>query len=137
MLIKRINVFLLLCVGLLVNTEIEAQDYRDDISNGLSALKEHDSDSALYYFWTASQKGMSQDSLYYFLAEMYISRSVYDTALGLNYAIKAEDESDFKRTVLKQRYSIFSYLGRQEPHCNPKVSPMEKTNNGKNKADAF
>lgn len=114
MLKKRIIIMIFLCIGVLtfyIRAETASQVYDTDISKGLGALKQNENDSALFYFWQASQKGMSQDSLFYFLAELYINRGIYDTALALNYAIKAEKENDFKRGALKQRYGIFSVLG--------------------------
>jgi hypothetical protein len=98
----------LLCIPILA--EPDTPKYYNDIEKGIASLKEEEPDSALFYFWQASLKGMPRDSLYFFLAKIYIVRGVFDTALALNYAINAPVKSSFKRATLQQRYVIFSYL---------------------------
>jgi len=85
--------------------------YSNNVNKGIISLKSLETDSALWYFWNASLQGMSKDSLYYFLAELYIVKETLDTALMLNYSIKADTRSGFKRALLQQRFLIYSGLG--------------------------
>lgn len=118
----------LLCIS--TYSESGTPIYLDYIEKGTNSLKNEKSDSALYYFWQASVNGMPRDSLYFFLARLYITQGVFDTALAFNYAINAPDKSSFKRAALKQRYIIFSYLNlsrRAEETLDSLWAHREKT----------
>ncbi|MBN1980089.1 MAG: hypothetical protein JW795_01050 [Chitinivibrionales bacterium] len=87
-----------------------AEGYTRHVELGLHAIQQKSFDSALVWFWKAAKTGMSRDSLYYFLAELYRVKNVFDTALALNYSIKAAPKSMLKRRTLVQRYVIFNTL---------------------------
>lgn len=74
-------------------------------------LRRQESDSAYYYATAAFDMGMARDSLLYFWSEVYRQKGVYDTALLLNYAIKAEKEHTLSAKQLEQRYLIYKGLG--------------------------
>lgn len=85
--------------------------YRASCRRGKAALQSLYLDSAKFHFFLAYKKGMPVDSLYYFLAEIYMARHTYDSALALNYAIGKSESNSFEMRILKQRYFIYSGLG--------------------------
>lgn len=86
-------------------------DYAQPCDRGVAAFEERQLDSAFYYFARAYSRGMPADSLYYFWANVYLARNVYDSALALNYAIQDTGRTRFRRQVLEQRRDIFERLG--------------------------
>ncbi len=78
---------------------------------GLETARNLKTDSALYYLNQAFEKGIKDDSLYYLWAEIYLYRSVPDTALALSFSIKPSAGSALNTLALKQRYAIYNMLG--------------------------
>lgn len=78
-----------------------------------SLLKIGDFDNAIIQYFMASENGMTQDSLYYFWAELYLKKGNPDSALAANsFALKKTDTATtFKEQLYIQRYSIFTFLG--------------------------
>lgn len=110
---KRVrDLYFILLIGLVCSFSFanNSGTNTSEIQKGLNALENNKPDSALFYFWKASKNGMSKDSLYYFLTEIYIQKKVLDTALMLNYAINSNRNSDIKNQVLMQRHTIFVLL---------------------------
>lgn len=78
---------------------------------GLSAARKGTADSALYCMKKSFAGGISDDSLYYLWAEIFLYRGVLDTALALNYSIPAAAGSSLFKKAVEQRYTIFKTLG--------------------------
>jgi hypothetical protein len=78
---------------------------------GLDAAHQSDSILAMSCLKQAFRQGMTDDSLYYLGAEVYLYKGVLDTALALNYAIKLQPASDLRILALRQRYGIYVALG--------------------------
>ncbi len=87
------------------NTALEKRN------QGLMALENNEPDSAVVYFVKAYEKGMSRDSFYYYLARTYAARGITDTALALNYSVKADMMHPLKRSLLRQRHTIYTTMG--------------------------
>ncbi len=58
--------------------------------------------------------GMSQDSLYYFLAETALSKYTYDTAMAFNFSMRPKPKGPFREMMLKQRYRLYVLAGLKE-----------------------
>ncbi len=82
--------------------------YRD---RGWDALKKKHYRAASEAFLRAGTQGMSRDSLLLLLAEVYTRKGVLDTALGFNHAASPDTGSQLLRTLLQQRYRIYTALG--------------------------
>ncbi|MBN1129240.1 MAG: hypothetical protein JXA71_09655 [Chitinispirillaceae bacterium] len=84
------------------------------VSNVTEALDAGRYDAAYEYFQTAFSRGLSEDSLYYFWAEIYCRRGVLDTALALNIAARRKNAGGLTIPLLQQRYVIYATLGWAE-----------------------
>ncbi|MDB5048822.1 MAG: hypothetical protein JWO30_1893 [Fibrobacteres bacterium] len=93
------------------HSENPANGSRTLALKGIEALKENNPDSALELFMEAHRKGMSKDSLYYFLAEAALSHAAYDTAMAFNLSIRSPGKGPFRESVLGQRYRLYSKSG--------------------------
>jgi hypothetical protein len=80
-------------------------------NRGLSAARSGNADTALVCLKRAFAGGLSDDSLYYLWAEVFLYRGVLDTALALNYSVVTPSGTALHRQLLKQRHTIFSSLG--------------------------
>ena len=80
-------------------------------NTGLTAARKGNTDTALSCLKRAFAGGLSDDSLYYLWAEVFLYRGVLDTALALNYSVKTVAEGGMHKLVLKQRHMIFTALG--------------------------
>ncbi|MEO6097835.1 MAG: hypothetical protein ABIW76_20135 [Fibrobacteria bacterium] len=78
---------------------------------GALALEENRPDTALELFMEAQRRGMSKDSLYYFLAEAALTHSALDTAMAFNLSIHPPKEGPFRESVLNQRYRLYTQTG--------------------------
>jgi hypothetical protein len=78
---------------------------------GLDMIGRCSYDDALYFFGRAASAGMSKDSLCFFLAQVYLSKGDFDTALVFNYGIGAKDNTALAIGKYKQRRAIYSGLG--------------------------
>ncbi|MBN1578121.1 MAG: hypothetical protein JW913_16285 [Chitinispirillaceae bacterium] len=77
---------------------------------GIRMLKSGMPDSARQYFTAAYRCGMSRDSMYYFAAELYLSKGATDSAMTFNMALERRGNFD-RRLYLEQRTRIFRALG--------------------------
>ena len=78
---------------------------------GIAAARSNATDSASFYMKKSFAAGISDDSLYYLWAEIFLSKGVLDTALALNYSIPVSDTNTLFKKVLEQRYAIYTTLG--------------------------
>ncbi|MBN1757174.1 MAG: hypothetical protein JW863_02585 [Chitinispirillaceae bacterium] len=78
---------------------------------GLAAARKAEPDTALVCLKNAFSQGLSDDSLYYLWAEVYLYKGVLDTALALNYSVFADTTSALRSQVVKQRHMIYTSLG--------------------------
>ena len=79
-------------------------------SKGISAARSNQPDSAQKYLKAVFNQGISDDSLFYLWAEVYLNQGKIDTALALNLSIKLVHTS-LKKPVVEQRYLIYTSLG--------------------------
>lgn len=111
------NVFLILLFPVLVALPGSAADAsRQSSANewwrlGITAARKGATDSALYCMRKSFGAGISDDSLYYLWAEVFLYKGVLDTALALNYSIPVHDGSALVKKVTEQRYAIYKTLG--------------------------
>ena len=77
---------------------------------GKRSLQNNELDSAKLYFTAAYECGMSKDTLYYYVAEIYLRRGSIDTALVFNWALERNGVFD-RETCLKQRSRIYRTVG--------------------------
>jgi hypothetical protein len=97
----------------IIPMNIDAEYYYQSIIDGKAALGGNNPDSAITCFLTAGTEGFPRDSLYYYLAEAYLLKTVLDTALALNYSIKPAEKVGFRNDVFRQRARIFACLGME------------------------
>ncbi len=76
----------------------------------LHFVSENKFDSAGICLDEARTAGLSKDSFFYYLSEMYIQKSALDTAIVFNYAIKATDNDSMHVKKFEQQYIIYSML---------------------------
>lgn len=78
-----------------------------------SYIDNHHPDSAFNLCLMARSRGLSKEKLYLLLADIYIEKTKYDSALVFNYGAGAlhKESSLLPITILKQRHSIYSSLG--------------------------
>jgi hypothetical protein len=111
------NAFLILLFPVLLVLPASAADApREPPANkwwlqGVTAARKGATDSALYCMKKSFASGISDDSLYYLWAEIFLYRGVLDTALALNYSIPVHDGSALIKKVTEQRYAIYKTLG--------------------------
>jgi hypothetical protein len=77
----------------------------------LGALSAGLVDSAFIYLGDAVKNGLTDDSLYYLWAEIYIARGSLDTALALSIAGQRADKGTLTQHMRTQRYHIYLALG--------------------------
>jgi hypothetical protein len=75
------------------------------------ALNAGQYDAAYDSLQGAYANGLSEDSLYYFWAEIYYRRGALDTALALNIAAQRKNAGTLTNALLQQRYLIYATLG--------------------------
>jgi hypothetical protein len=115
----KITTALMLC-GLLMGgrgyskTPPVALPYQSLCEQGQQALQRMDHDSATILFLRAYQQGMAAESLYYYWAEVYRSKGVYDSALTLNYAQSTLPQTTLRFKTLLQRQGLYRQLKWQE-----------------------
>ena len=73
-------------------------------------LSHSEYDSAGIFIDDARKCGMSKDSMFYLFAELYVQKTVFDTALAFNYAIKATKNDSMYSKKFEQRYLIYSLI---------------------------
>lgn len=76
----------------------------------LHFVSEDKFDSAGICLDEARTAGLSKDSFFYYLSEMYIQKRALDTAIVFNYAIKASDNDSMYTKKFEQQYIIYSML---------------------------
>ncbi|MBF0430562.1 MAG: hypothetical protein HQK83_04750 [Fibrobacteria bacterium] len=81
-----------------------------NFSQGLNALEQGKADSAITFFLSSFQESVPRESLYYYMAEAFIQKSVYDTALAFNFGTQTQKKQDLYYDILKQRYKIYTAL---------------------------
>jgi hypothetical protein len=84
-------------------------EYAQYFLNANEHLKNSHYDSAIAYFKSAYESGMSKDSLCYYVAESYLKKGALDTALAFNYSIKGDNDKIHNKKF-EQRYLLFSLL---------------------------
>lgn len=107
---------MLLCTAFLVLSVSASDSDRHQTAKelwrkGITSARNGAFDSASYYMKKTFAKGISDDSLYYLWAEIFLYKGVLDTALALNYSVPVSDESALNKQVYEQRYAIYTALG--------------------------
>ena len=110
--IVSITVLLLLLAAAAEGTgKLSAETASSWWGRGLAAARNAETDSALTCLKKAFALGLSDDSLYYLWAEVYLYKGVPDTALALNYSVFTDTASALRTRVVRQRHLIYTSLG--------------------------
>jgi hypothetical protein len=89
----------------------DAGGFQTLANRGWRALRGASPDSSIDLFMEAYRKGMSKDSLYFFLAQAALVHSALDTAMAFNLSIPSPKSGAFRDSVLAQRYQLYVRSG--------------------------
>lgn len=77
-------------------------------------IEKENYEEALISYFLAYDLGLPRDSLFYLWAELYLKKGDLDSALAVNQSALEMCSAALKKELLKQRFSIYVFLGADE-----------------------